>query len=216
MSRRAPAGGNEAVSEVTARRLSIYLRGLQQLEADGVRTVSSHDFARRFHLNSAQIRKDLAMFGEFGIRGVGYDVSSLRRHIEALLGIDAEKRVILCGAGHLGQALAGYGGFNSGGFRVVALFDVDRVKIGTTVHGNLPILDAGGLPEFLAGERIDIAVVAVPPESAQKTTDALVEGGVPAILNFAPVRLKAPERVFVKNVDLKIQLETLSFYLRNS
>jgi len=209
-------GGSEAVSEVTARRLSIYLRGLQQLEGDGVRTVSSHDFARRFHLNSAQIRKDLAMFGEFGIRGVGYEVASLRRHIEALLGIDAEKRVILCGAGHLGQALAGYGGFNSGGFRVVALFDVDRAKVGTTVHGNLPILHADTLPEFLARERIDIAVVAVPPGSAQGTTDALAEGGVQAILNFAPVRLKAPEHVFVKNVDLKIQLETLSFYLRNS
>lgn len=216
MSRRAPAGANDAVSEVTARRLSIYLRGLQQLEADGVRTISSHDFARRFHLNSAQIRKDLAMFGEFGIRGVGYDVASLRRHIEALLGIDAEKRVILCGAGHLGQALAGYGGFNSGGFRVVALFDVDRAKVGTTVHGNVPILDAAALPAFLAREHIDIAVVAVPPASAQETTDALVEGGVQAVLNFAPVRLKAPERVFVKNVDLKIQLETLSFYLRNS
>jgi redox-sensing transcriptional repressor len=216
MSRRAPAGSADAVSEVTARRLSVYLRGLQQLEGDGVRTISSHDFARRFHLNSAQIRKDLAMFGEFGIRGVGYDVANLRRHIEALLGIDAEKRVILCGAGHLGQALAGYGGFNSGGFRVVALFDVDPAKIGTAVHGTLPVLDAGALPEFLARESIDIAVVAVPPESAQKTTDALVAGGVHAVLNFAPVRLKAPESVFVKNVDLKIQLETLSFYLRNS
>ena len=215
MSRRPPAG-TEAVSEVTARRLSIYLRGLQQLEADGVRTISSHDFARRFHLNSAQIRKDLAMFGEFGIRGVGYEVASLRRHIEALLGIDAEKRVILCGAGHLGQALAGYGGFNSAGFRVVALFDVDPAKIGTTIHGDLPILDSAGLPDFLAREPVDIAVVAVPQESAQKTTDTLVAGGVRAVLNFAPVRLKAPGSVFVKNVDLKIQLETLSFYLRNA
>ncbi len=215
MSRKAPAG-NEVVSEVTARRLSVYLRGLQQLEADGVRTVSSHDFARRFHLNSAQIRKDLATFGEFGIRGVGYEVSNLRRHIEALLGIDAEKRVILCGAGNLGQALAGYGGFNSGGFRVVALFDVDPAKIGTFVHGDLPVVDSARLGAFLAREPVDIAVVAVPPESAQKTTDVLVAGGVRAILNFAPVRLKAPESVFVKNVDLKIQLETLSFYLRNS
>ncbi|HET9793857.1 MAG TPA: redox-sensing transcriptional repressor Rex [Thermoanaerobaculia bacterium] len=215
MSRRAPAG-NEVVSEVTARRLSVYLRGLQQLESDAVRTVSSHDFARRFHLNSAQIRKDLAMFGDFGIRGVGYDVSNLRRHIEALLGIDAEKRVILCGAGNLGQALAGYGGFNSGGFRVVALFDIDPAKVGTSIHAGIPILDAAGIPAFLAREPIDIAVIAVPAEVAQKTTETLVAGGVRAILNFAPVRLKAPESAFVKNVDLKIQLETLSFYLRNS
>lgn len=214
MSRRLSPG--DAVSEVTARRLSVYLRGLQQLEADGVRTISSHDFARRFHLNSAQIRKDLATFGEFGIRGVGYDVATLRRHIVALLGIDSEKRVILCGAGHLGQALAGYGGFNSAGFRVVALFDVDPAKIGRTIHGNLPILDGAGLPAFLAGNKVDIAVVAVPPDAAQATTDALVAGGVRAILNFAPLRLKAPESVFVKNVDLKIHLETLSFYLRNA
>ncbi len=215
MSRRLPAG-TDAVSEVTARRLSIYLRGLQQLEADGVRTISSHDFARRFHLNSAQIRKDLAMFGEFGIRGVGYEVSTLARHIAGLLGIDAEKRVVLCGAGHLGQALAGYGGFNSAGFRVVALFDVDPEKIGTSIRGGIPIRDAAGIAGFLAREPVDIAVVAVPAEAAQRTTDALVAAGVRAILNFAPVRLKAPESVFVKNVDLKIQLETLSFYLRNA
>ena len=215
MSRRSPAG-SEPVSEAAARRLSIYLRGLQQLEADGLRTISSHDFARRFHLNSAQIRKDLAMFGEFGIRGVGYDVASLRNHLAALLGIDSEKNVILCGAGNLGQALAGYGGFNSAGFRVVALFDVDPAKIGTSLRGGLPVLESAAMPAFLAKTRIDIGVIAVPAESAQKTTDALVAGGVRAILNFAPVRLRALEKIFVKNVDLKIQLETLSFYLRNS
>lgn len=215
MSRRPPAG-NDAVSEVTARRLSLYLRGLQQLEADGVRTVSSHDFARRFHLNSAQIRKDLAMFGDFGIRGVGYDVASLKGHLADLLGIDAEKNVVLLGAGHLGQALAAYGGFNSAGFRVVALFDVDPAKIGIRLKDGLEIRDAAALPGFVAGNRVDIGVVAVPADAAQATADALASAGVRAILNFAPVRLKAPENVFVKNVDLKIQLETLSFYLRNS
>ena len=215
MSRR-PTAGNDAVSEVTARRLSLYLRGLQQLEADGVRTISSHDFARRFHLNSAQIRKDLAMFGDFGIRGVGYDVASLKGHLASLLGIDAEKSVVLCGAGHLGQALAAYGGFNSAGFRVVALFDVDRAKIGVRLRGGLEIRDAAELSAFASGNRVDIGVIAVPAEAAQATADALAIAGVRAILNFAPVRLRAPENVFVKNVDLKIQLETLSFYLRNS
>jgi redox-sensing transcriptional repressor len=208
--------GAGEVSEVTARRLSLYLRGLQQLETDGVRTISSHDFARRFHLNSAQIRKDLAMFGDFGIRGVGYDVGNLKARLAALLGIDTEKIVILCGAGHLGQALAGYGGFNSAGFRVVALFDADPAKVGTTLKAGLPVFDSAALPEFLRAQRIDIGVVAVPADAAQKTTDVLVSGGVRAILNFAPVPLKAPPQVFVKNVDLKIQLETLSFYLRNS
>jgi redox-sensing transcriptional repressor len=216
MSRRATGNDAETVSEATARRLSVYLRGLQQLEGDGVRTISSHDFAHRFHLNSAQIRKDLAMFGEFGIRGVGYDVSNLRSHLVALLGIDSDKNVILCGAGNLGQALAGYGGFNSAGFRVVALFDIDPAKIGTSLKAGLPVLDSARLPEFLEEHRVDIGVVAVPGDSAQKTTDVLVAGGVRAILNFAPVRLKTPGNVFLKNVDLKIQLETLSFYLRNS
>ena len=215
MSPKAPLGP-EAVSEVTARRLSIYLRGLDRLEADGVKTVSSHEFARRFHLNSAQIRKDLATFGEFGIRGVGYDVKSLRAHLVALLGIDATKNVILCGAGHLGQALAGYGGFNSSGFRVTALFDVDPAKIGTALKNGVPILDAATLPAFASRNRVDIGVIAVPPEAAARTFDLLVAAKVRAVLNFAPVRLKVPPSVFVKDVDLKINLETLSFYLKNA
>jgi redox-sensing transcriptional repressor len=215
MSRRAP-DGTEIVSEVTARRLSIYLRGLQALESDGVRTISSHDFASRFHLNSAQIRKDLAMFGEFGIRGVGYDVTTLKNHLIQLLGIDSDKNVVLCGAGHLGQALAAYGGFNSGGFKIVALFDIDPAKVGTRLKTGVPILGADAISDFASRQRVDIGVIAVPAEAAQATTEALVAAKVRAILNFAPVQLKAPENVFLKNVDLKINLETLSFYLRNS
>lgn len=206
----------EIVSEVTARRLSVYLRGLQVLEADGLGTISSHDFARHFDLNSAQIRKDLAMFGEFGIRGVGYDVSSLKAHLISLLGIDETKNVVLCGAGHLGQALAGYGGFNSSGFRITALFDTDPAKIGTRLKTGAPILDAAGLRAFVNHNRVDIGVIAVPPEAAARTFEALVGAKVRAILNFAPVQLKAPEGVFLKNVDLKISLETLSFYLKNA
>lgn len=215
MSRRAPAG-SESVSEVTARRLSLYLRGLQALEADGVRTISSHDFAKRFHMNSAQIRKDLAMFGEFGIRGVGYNVAKLKSHLIQLLGIDSEKTVILCGAGHLGLALAAYGGFNSGGFKIVALFNVDPAKIGTRLKSGVPILAAASISDFASRHRVDIGVIAVPAEAASATIDALVAAKIRAILNFAPVQLKAPENVFLKNVDLKINLETLSFYLRNS
>ena len=215
MSRRAP-DGTELVSEVTARRLSLYLRGLQSLESDGVHTISSHDFAKRFHLNSAQIRKDLAMFGEFGIRGVGYDVAALKNHLVQLLGIDSEKNIVLCGAGHLGQALAAYGGFNSGGFRIVAIFDVDPAKVGTKLRSGIPILDAPGIADFVSKNRVDIGVIAVPAESARATFEALLAANIRAILNFAPVQLKAPDNVFVKNVDLKINLETLSFYLRNS
>ncbi len=216
MSRRAGGSSGDVASEVTARRLSIYLRGLQALEADRVRTISSHDFAKRFHLSSAQIRKDLATFGEFGIRGVGYDVSSLKNHLISLLGIDEDKNVVLCGAGHLGQALAAYGGFNSGGFRVIALFDVDPAKIGTKLKTGMPILGAPELADFARKHGIDIGVIAVPADAAQATAEALVAAKVRAILNFAPVQVKAPDEIFVKNVDLKIHLETLSFYLRNS
>ena len=216
MSRRAGAPSGDIASEVTARRLSIYLRGLQALDADGVRTISSHDFAQRFHLSSAQIRKDLATFGEFGIRGVGYDVASLKNHLVQLLGIDTDKNVVLCGAGHLGQALAAYGGFNSGGFRVVALFDVDPAKVGTRLKSGTPILAADTLSAFAGNNRIAIGVIAVPADAAQSTADALAAADVRAVLNFAPVQVKAPDHVFVKNVDLKIHLETLSFYLRNS
>jgi redox-sensing transcriptional repressor len=213
MSRRSPDGA-DAVSEVAARRLSIYLRDLQTLESSGVRTISSHDFARRFHLNSSQIRKDLAMFGEFGIRGVGYDVSSLKNHILSILGLDESKNVVICGAGHLGQALAGYGGFNSSGFSITALFDVDPRKIGTCSKTGAPVLSMDDLPEFAAQHRVDIAVLAVPAEAALEALRTALAGGVRAVLNFSPMRLRAPQGVFLKNVDLKIHLETLSFYLK--
>jgi len=203
------------VSEVTARRLSLYLRGLQQLESDGVRTISSHDFARRFHLNSAQIRKDLAMFGGFGIRGVGYDVANLKGRLVALLGIDAEKSVILCGAGHLGQALAGYGGFNSAGFRVVALFDVDPAKVGTKLKAGLAVHDGARLREFLSAHTVDIGVIAVPADAAQSVADQLVEAGIKAIMNFAPVQITVPPDVVTRTVNMALEFEALSFALAN-
>ena len=215
MSRRPPAGA-DSVSEVTARRLSLYLRGLQALDSEGIRTVSSHDFAKRFHLNSAQIRKDLAMFGEFGIRGVGYDVAKLKAHLVQLLGIDSEKAVIVCGAGHLGLALAAYEGFNSGGFSIVALFDVDPAKVGTKLKSGIPILGANAIADFTSKHKVDIGVVAVPARAARATIEALAAANVRAILNFAPAQVETPPNVFLKNVDLKISLETLSFYLRNS
>jgi len=215
MSRR-PTAGADSVSEVAARRLSLYLRGLQALESEGTRTISSHDLAARFHLNSAQIRKDLALFGEFGIRGVGYDVEKLKSHLIQLLGIDSDKAVVLCGAGHLGLALAAYEGFNSGGFSIVALFDVDPAKIGTTLKSGIPILAADRIADFTSRRKVDIGVVAVPARAARSTIEALAAADVRAILNFAPVQVETPPNVFVKNVDLKISLETLSFYLRNS
>jgi len=214
MSPRAPDGA-EGVSEATARRLSIYLRDLQTLEGESVTKISSHDFARRFHLNSAQIRKDLATFGDFGIRGVGYDVSTLKSHLVSLLGLDLPHALAICGAGHLGMALARSAGFRTAGFSIAALFDVDPAKVGTSTDSGIPILHTDGLAAFARKRPIDIGVLAVPADAAERTFRALSDTGIRAILNFAPVRLPETAGVFVKNVDLRIHLETLSFYLKN-
>ena len=203
----------ESVSEATAGRLSVYLRCLAALEAEGLANISSRELARRFRLSSAQIRKDLATFGEFGIRGVGYEIGSLKRHLVSILGLDRTRRVAIIGAGRLGQALADYGGFGSGGFRIVALFDTDRARIGTRSRSGVLVHDVRRLSEVVARERIEIAVITVPAAAASETARRCWDAGLKAVLNFAPVRLDAPHDAYLKNVDLKINLETLSFYM---
>ncbi|PYM60988.1 MAG: redox-sensing transcriptional repressor Rex [Candidatus Rokuibacteriota bacterium] len=200
------------IPEMTVRRLSVYLRCLAQLEEDGAKTVSSQELAARFHLNSAQVRKDLAYFGEFGIRGIGYDAASLRAEIQKILGLDREWRVVLVGYGNLGSALFHYRGFARQGFRVAAIVDDDPVKIGRTADG-LTILSVGELPRVVKAQGIQIGVIAVPAEGAQPVADRLVAAGVRAILNFAPARVKVPRDVRLQNVDLSIELENLSFHL---
>ncbi len=206
----------QGVSESTATRLSVYLRCVAQLESEGARHVSSEVLARRFDLNSAQIRKDLATFGEFGVRGVGYEVPALRRHLLSLLGLDQNRRVAIVGAGHLGQALADYGGFQSGAFRVVALFDKDPAKIGGKTRTGVPVHDVARLADLVARHAIEIGVITVPAEAAASVAERCFAAGLKAILNFAPARLNAPAGVRLKNVDLKINLETLSFYIAGS
>jgi redox-sensing transcriptional repressor len=203
----------ESVSEATAGRLSVYLRCLAALEAEGLVNISSRELARRFRLSSAQIRKDLATFGEFGIRGVGYEIGSLKRHLVSILGLDRTRRVAIVGAGRLGQALADYGGFASGGFRIVALFDTDRARIGTRSRSGVPVHDVRRLAEVVSRERIEIAVITVPASAASETARRCWDAGLKAVLNFAPVRLDPPHDSYLKNVDLKINLETLSFYM---
>ena len=211
-----PSSGRErgaAISDLTAQRLSIYLRCLDDLQRGGVRTVSSQSLADRFQLNSAQIRKDLACFGEFGIRGVGYVVADLRENLTRILGLTRNRNVAILGAGNLGMALADYGGFNREGFRIVALFDKDRRKIGRVSRGGVPILDVRRLAEVVLRERVSIAVLAVPAEAAQPLFDRAARAGIKAVLNFAPTRLKGRSGVTLKVVDLKIQLENLAFHL---
>lgn len=207
-----PSSRLPRIPEMTVRRLSVYSRCLAQLEEDGVKTVSSQELAGRFHLNSAQVRKDLAYFGEFGIRGIGYDVGTLRGEIQRILGLDREWRVVLVGIGNLGSALFHYRGFARQGFRVAAIVDDDPAKVGKSVD-RLSILPLEELPRVVKAAGIQIGVIAVPAESAQLVADRLVAAGVRAILNFAPARVKVPREVRLQNVDFSIELEHLSFHL---
>ncbi len=209
------ANDREPISELTTGRLSVYLRCLIYLESINEQTVSSHELAERFHLNSAQIRKDLAFFGEFGTRGVGYNVSRLKQQLIETLGIDRTRNVVIVGAGNLGMALADYRGFNSNGFHIVGMVDVDPEKIGTSSRSGVAVLAYDGLRDVVRRNGVEIGIIAVSADSAQSVYDALVDAGVCAILNFAPVQISLRSGVKVKSVDLRINLESLSYYLKN-
>jgi len=200
------------IPEMTIRRLSVYTRCLLQLEEDGVATISSQELAERFNLNSAQVRKDLAYFGEFGVRGIGYHVTGLKAELQRKIGLDREWPVALVGLGNLGSALFHYKGFTRQGFRIAVVFDDDPAKIGREIDG-VPIVGTQDLAREVRARQLEIAIVAVPAEAAQTVTDQLVAAGIKAVLNFAPARLRVPREARLKNVDLSIELETLSFYL---
>ncbi len=203
----------DQVSELTTNRLSVYLRCLNVLDGAGVRTISSQALAEQFHLNAAQIRKDLAYFGEFGVRGVGYYVRDLKRHLRQILGIDRKLRVAIIGAGNLGLALADYPGFRQEGFEISALFDNLSAKVGQQSRGGVPIYDIHDLRKIARRDGIKIAVIAVPAASAQDVVGLVVAAGIKAVLNFSPGTLEVPRDVKLKSVDLTVSLESLSFFL---
>ena len=203
----------DQVSELTTNRLSVYLRCLSTLEDSGVRTISSQALAEQFHLNAAQIRKDLAYFGEFGVRGVGYYVRDLKRHLRQILGLDRKLRVAIIGAGNLGLALADYPGFRQEGFEISALFDTLEEKVGQESRGGVAIYDIHDLKKVARREGIRIAVIAVPAPSAQHVLGLVVAAGIKAVLNFSPGALQVPPDVKLKSVDLTVSLESLSFFL---
>jgi redox-sensing transcriptional repressor len=203
----------EQVSELTTNRLSVYLRCLSALEESGARTISSQALAEQFHLNAAQIRKDLAYFGEFGVRGVGYYVRDLKRHLRQILGLDRKLRVAIMGAGNLGLALADYPGFRQEGFEIAALFDAANEKIGHESKSGVPIHDIKDLKRVSRRDRFDIAMIAVPAPHAQPVVEMVIAAGIKAILNFSPGAIKVPDDVKLKSVDLTVSLESLSFYL---
>lgn len=199
-------------SPLALNRLSVYLRALRSLQRQDVERISSQQLARRFGLSATLIRKDLAHYGEFGIRGIGYDVGSLRRRLETVLGLDSEHAVVVVGAGNIGTALARFPGLNGDAFRIVAVFDVDPTRIGQSI-GDLVVRDPLELAETVESSGADMGILAVPAEAAPENYYALVGAGIRAVLNFAPVHLEEIEGVRVKDVDLTIFLEELAHHL---
>lgn len=200
------------IPEATVMRLSIYSRYLQQLIDDGVKSVSSDEVARGVGVSSAQVRKDLAYFGEFGTRGVGYKVEILYGHLMKILGLDRRWNTIIIGAGKLGSALALYKGFSTRGFNISAILDVNPERIGLRL-GEVEVESLDMLELRVKENNITIGIVTVPASSAQEVTDKLIDAGVKAILNFSPRVIKVPSRIILRNVDLSVNMEVLSFNL---
>jgi redox-sensing transcriptional repressor len=202
------------IAESTVRRLSLYLRFLEDFEEQGMETVSSEALAARGGTTSAQVRKDLSFFGSFGKRGLGYGVAELVGKLREILGLGRTYRVAMIGAGKIGSALVQYRGFRQRGFEVIAIFDADASKVGRAWNG-LTVRDARELEAELRRQSVDIAVIVTPADAAQAVADRVVALGVKAILNFAPVQLVVPDDVVVKTVNLALELETLSYALTN-
>ena len=200
------------VPEPTLARLSRYLRCLRQLASEGVKTVSSAQMEQKLGVLSAQIRKDLSYFGEFGKAGIGYDVQHLLDRLTEIMQLDREQRAVIVGAGNLGSALAGYTGFSRSPFRIVGIFDNNFSKIGRMIW-NLEILDVDRLPEMNQELDANIAIICVPADAAQEVADLLVKARIRAILNFAPAQVSTPPHVTVRNVDFLRELEILSYHI---
>ncbi len=208
-------GSGKRISESTIHRLSLYYRALSLLEKENYETVSSKELAKREKLTPAQVRKDLSFFGSFGTRGLGYPVQELKSKIASILGIDRSWRVALIGIGNIGSALVSYKEFQKQGFQIVKLFDNDQRKIGSN-HKGIVVSDVENLQSELKEAKIEIVVLAVPATVAQYIVDDVVRAGVKSILNFAPVNLKVPEDVHLRNENMAMELEYLSFAMVNN
>jgi redox-sensing transcriptional repressor len=202
------------IADSTVRRLSAYLRFLEDFEGRGLSTISSEELAKRGGTTSAQVRKDLSFFGSFGKRGLGYSVPELAGRLREILGLGREWRVFIIGAGKIGAALAQYKGFRQRGFVILAAYDNSADKVGRQLEG-IAVRDIDQLEADIRRERPDIVVLTVPTEEAQELVDRVVKAGVRAILNFAPTQLQAPPDVTIKTVNMAMELESLSFALTN-
>jgi len=202
------------ISESVVRRLPIYLRYLNELTEKGVQTVSSQELGTRLDLNPAQIRKDLAYFGEFGKKGIGYDVSYLIEKIRQILKIDQQINVVLIGAGNLGHALCNYNMYLKDNMKIKAVFDNSPSKVGHAIN-HLTVMPLSKLQETIQAEQIRVGIITVPALEAQNVTDQLVESGIEAILNFAPVIIKVPSHIRIHYADFTSDLLSLAYYLED-
>lgn len=200
------------VPDIVIGRLPVYLRALAHLAATGQRVVASQDLAERLGMSSAQIRKDLSHFGEFGKQGMGYDVAYLRQQLRDILQVDRVWDMALVGAGDLGHAIAQYRGFEGRGFHITCVFDSNPQKIGRRL-GQFEIQDVAQLPETLLALGIQIGIVAVPAGAAQQVVNLMVQGGVRAIINYAPITVMTPDAVRVQYIDPVVYLQRMTYYL---
>lgn len=203
---------SENIPDIVIKRLPIYARALLQLVESGEATVSSNELAEATGSTAAQIRRDLSYFGEFGKQGRGYDIAHLSGAIREILNLNEEWRLVLVGAGSLGQAVARNGRFAEQGFPISHIYDHNAARIGRRLDG-LVIEDVAGMPEVIRREGITIAILAVPPAAAQQVADVLVESGVKAILNYAPATIHVPDDVRVQDIDPVAALQSLTYYL---
>jgi redox-sensing transcriptional repressor len=202
----------DRIPGIVVGRLPIYLRALNYLAEEGREVVSSLDLGGRLGISSAQIRKDLSHFGEFGKQGTGYEIAYLRDQLKRILHVEGMWPVALVGCGALGHALANYNGFATKGFSIVAIFDDDPAKIGNEIAGKT-ILDVVDMPGVIREQGIKVAIVAVPSSAAQRTVDVLVNCGVQAILNYAPINITVPPGIQVQNIDPSVHLQRMTYYL---
>ncbi len=203
------------IPEVVINRLPVYARALTDLAMRGEMVVSSQALGELLDVTPAQIRKDLSYFGRFGKQGRGYNVEGLLARLREILGIDRQWQVCLVGVGRLGQAIAEYGGFGPQGFQIVGAFDADAAVAGTVV-GGVAVRQIGDLDEFLRDHRVDIGIVAVPAGGAQAVVDRLVEAGIRAILNYAPISPHVPRDVVIRNIDPVLAMQSMTFYIKRA
>ena len=206
---------NQPIPTPVVKRLSLYLRQLKQFAKESVATLSSRRLAQSLGLTDAQVRKDLACFGQFGTPGVGYDVSLLEEKLRKILGTDKPWNVIVLGASGLGQALLKYNGFDNKGFRLVAAFETDPKKIGQQI-GGVTVYPLSKLPQIINRSNVRLAILAVPADAAQQAADLFCANGIKGILNFAPITLETPPGVSVGPVDIAAHLEQLSFMVTHT